>query len=265
MTLAPTHRVAPYPAQVTAILGGTSGVGLSAALQLASLGARRFVLNGRNAERGEAALASLRDVAPDVQVAFVAGDVGDPETSARLIALATERFGGLDGLVVSAGGNYPPRILEQLPRADAEGIVREYLMGAIHALQAAIPAMKARGGGSIVTVASDAAKVATPGESVIGAALAGMVMLTRVAAIENTRHGIRVNAVTPSIIQGTRTYEMVMSDPFSQRLFGKAHERARLGVATADDVAATVVFLLGPGAARLTGQAISVNGGISVA
>ena len=265
MTLTPTHRVAAYRDQTVAILGGTSGVGLSAALQLAELGTRRFVLNGRNRDRGLEAVDRVRAAAPDAEIVFVAGDVGQAATSEELVSTAWDRFGGLDGLVVSAGGNFPPRILEKLPRADAEAIVQEYLMGTIYAFQAALPVLREGGGGSIVAVASDAAKVATPGESVIGAALAGIVMFSRVAAIEASRNGIRVNTVTPSIIQGTRTYDMVMSDPFSQRLFGKAHERARLGVATAADVAATVVFLLGPGPARLTGQAISVNGGISAA
>jgi NAD(P)-dependent dehydrogenase (short-subunit alcohol dehydrogenase family) len=128
-----------------------------------------------------------------------------------------------------------------------------------------LPVMREQGGGSIVTIASDAAKVATPGESVLGAAMAAIVMFSRVTAIEAKRDGIRVNVVTPSLIAGTPTAENVLRDGFSKRLFEKAAELAHLGVAEPDDLASLIVFLGGPGAARLTGQAISVNGGISAA
>jgi len=131
--------------------------------------------------------------------------------------------------------------------------------------RAVLPLMQAQGGGSIVNIASDAAKVATPGESVIGAAMAAIVMFSRVAAIEGKRNGIRVNAVTPSLIANTPTAERVLEDGFSRGLFEKAASMAHLGVAEPEDLASLIVFLGGPAAARLTGQAISVNGGISAA
>jgi 2-hydroxycyclohexanecarboxyl-CoA dehydrogenase len=90
-------------------------------------------------------------------------------------------------------------------------------------------------------------------------------MFSRVSAIEAKRNGIRVNVITPSLIAGTPTAEAVLRDGFSRNLFEKAASLAHLGVAEPDDLAALVVFLGGPGAARLTGQAISVNGGISAA
>ncbi len=84
-------------------------------------------------------------------------------------------------------------------------------------------------------------------------------------AMEVKRDGIRVNIVTPSLISGTPIYDRLMEDEFSARLFGKAAKLASLGVADADDVAATIAFLCSRDAARITGQAISVNGGISAA
>ena len=71
--------------------------------------------------------------------------------------------------------------------------------------------------------------------------------------------------VAPSITKDTVSYDRMMGDPFSRKLFEKAEKRARLGVAAAKDIAPLVVFLSGPGATHLTGQAISVNGGISAA
>jgi NAD(P)-dependent dehydrogenase (short-subunit alcohol dehydrogenase family) len=117
----------------------------------------------------------------------------------------------------------------------------------------------------IINIASDAAKLATPGESVIGAAMAAIVMFTRALAIEAKRDGIRVNALTPSLLSGTPGADRVMAEGFSKKLFEKAAAMADLGVPEPDDLAGLIVFLAGPGAARITGQAISVNGGISAA
>ena len=104
-----------------------------------------------------------------------------------------------------------------------------------------------------------------PGESVIGAAMAGIVMFSRTVALEEKRYGIRVNTLTPSLISGTPSSERALREGFSARLFGKAATMAGLGIAEPGDLASLIVFLAGPGARRLTGQAISVNGGISVA
>jgi NAD(P)-dependent dehydrogenase (short-subunit alcohol dehydrogenase family) len=95
--------------------------------------------------------------------------------------------------------------------------------------------------------------------------MAAIVMFSRTAAMEGKRNGVRVNAVTPSLVLGTDTAERVLADGFSRRLFEKAASIAHLGVAEPDDLAELIVFLGGPGSAKLTGQAISVNGGISAA
>jgi NAD(P)-dependent dehydrogenase (short-subunit alcohol dehydrogenase family) len=95
--------------------------------------------------------------------------------------------------------------------------------------------------------------------------MAAIVMFSRTAAIEAKRNGVRVNAVTPSLVAGTPTAERVLADGFSKKLFESAAKQAHLGVAEPDDLAALIVFLGGPASARLTGQAISVNGGISAA
>jgi NAD(P)-dependent dehydrogenase (short-subunit alcohol dehydrogenase family) len=116
-----------------------------------------------------------------------------------------------------------------------------------------------------VNIASDAGKLATPGESIIGAAMAAIVMFSRTLAIEAKRDGIRVNVLTPSLIAGTATTERILAEGFSQKLFRKAEKLAHLGVVQPEDLAALVVFLASPGGAKITGQAISVNGGISAA
>src|SRR3546814_14290441 len=93
--------------------------------------------------------------------------------------------------------------------------------------------------------------------------MAAIIMFCRAMACEVKRQGIRVNCLTPSIVEGTELHDSLMGDSFAGRLFAKAKTLAHLGVVQADDIAAAAVFLAGPGAARITGQPLSVTGGIS--
>ena len=237
------------------VTGGTSGIGLAAARLLAEPGTR-IVLNGRDPARGEAARASIAGEAH-----LVAADVSRPEEAARLVAEAVAILGGLDVLVTAAGGDTVPTLFHDTDTAAIEAAARGWLLATIHVCHAALPHIA--DGGAVVTVASDAAKVPTPGESVIGAMMAGITMFSRTLAIEAKRRRVRVNCVTPSLVSGTATTARITAGGFSARLFERAAQAASLGVPDADDVAAVIGFLASPAAARVTGQVVSVNGGIS--
>lgn len=245
------------------ITGGSSGIGLETALQLARAGAPGIVINGRDERRGAAAVEKIRQAAEGSETHFVAADVSTPAGAQSLIDQAVERLGRIDLLVNAAGGDHPPRLFHDIPIEELTGIVTHYAMAPILACRAALPVMAAEHGGVIVNVASDAAKVPTVGESVIGAGMAAIAMFSRTLAMEAKRNGVRVNCLTPSLVSGTRTYDRVMIGAFSGKLFAKAEKLAHLGLATPEDQAAMVVYLASPAAARLTGQTISVNGGIS--
>ena len=88
-------------------------------------------------------------------------------------------------------------------------------------------------------------------------------MFTRALAVEGKRDEIRANAITPSLTSGTEHYGRIMADPFAGKMFAKASRLAGLGVVTKDELAGLVVFLASPAAAKITGQAISMTGGIS--
>ncbi|HYG91244.1 MAG TPA: SDR family oxidoreductase [Azospirillum sp.] len=245
------------------LTGATSGIGLATAKALAAAGVPRIAINGRNAERGAAAVEAVRSVAPTAEVRFCQADVTQPEPVREMVDGVAAAFGGLDLVMNCAGGNHPPILFHEADPAGFPDVVASSLFGILHTCHAALPHLRRSGGGAIVNTASDAARVPTPGESVIGAMMAAIVMFSRTLAAEAARDGIRVNALTPSLVEGTRTYDMVMADPFSRRLFAKAIPRARLGVARPEDQAALAVFLMSPAAVRMTGQAISLNGGIS--
>jgi NAD(P)-dependent dehydrogenase (short-subunit alcohol dehydrogenase family) len=83
--------------------------------------------------------------------------------------------------------------------------------------------------------------------------------------MEAKRDGVRINVLTPSLIANTPGAELIFGDAFSARMFEKAAAMAHLGVAEPEDLAESILFLAGPAARRITGQALSVNGGISAA
>ncbi|AZG46591.1 SDR family NAD(P)-dependent oxidoreductase [Gordonia insulae] len=245
------------------IVGGTSGVGLATALGLADAGVGRMVLVGRNEERGGLARKTVLHSHPEADVLFLAADASDEAEVDRVVSASQHAMGSVDICVNSTTTAYKPELLHRTPSASISAILSGQALPPMLFTRAVLPLMQAQGGGSIINIASDAAKVPTPGESALGAAMAAIVMFSRVAAVEAKRNGVRVNAVTPSLIEGTRTADNVLSDGFSRSLFEKAATQAHLGVAVPDDLAALIVFLAGPAAARLTGQTISVNGGIS--
>jgi 2-hydroxycyclohexanecarboxyl-CoA dehydrogenase len=253
----------PLHERAALITGGTSGVGLATARQLAEGGMRRIALVARNEQRGLDACAAVRAHAADTQVQFIAADANDAEQALHAAQRARELLGSVDVLVNATAAGYVPRLLHEIPIEDIAGILLEQALTGLHMSRAVLPGMREQRDGVIVNIASDAAKVPTPGETVIGAAMGAIVAFTRTLAIEAKRDGIRVNAVTPSLVEGTLMYERVMRDEFSAKLFTKARALAHLGVAQPDDLAELIVFLAGPGGQRLTGQVISVNGGIS--
>jgi NAD(P)-dependent dehydrogenase (short-subunit alcohol dehydrogenase family) len=224
-----------------------------------------MALIGRNAERGKQACEAVRGAAAKADVHFVAGDANDPGQAEAAATAAYDLLGGIDVLVNSTTSTYVPALLRDTPVADIAAMLTGQALAPLHMCRVVLPWMIAERSGSIINIASDAAKVPTPGETVLGAAMAAIVTFTRTLAVEAKRDGIRVNAVTPSLIEGTMIGERVMADGFSRRLFEKAKSQAHLGLTEPDDLAALIIFLAGPGAARITGQVISVNGGISVA
>lgn len=242
------------------ILGGTSGVGLAAAQRFAAEGARGLVLMGRNAERGTAACEAVEG-----DVSFVAVDGEDPAAVSVAAAEAESRLGGVDVLVNTTGPSKMPRLLHDFEISELQDAIDSLILPPVHMTHALLPGMRARGSGSVITIASDAAKVPTPGESLVGAGMAALVMFCKTAAVEAKREGVRINVLTPSLIAGTPGSERIYAEEFTTKIFAKAEKAAHLGVPEADDLVEALLFLAGPGSARMTGQVISINGGISVA
>jgi 3-oxoacyl-[acyl-carrier protein] reductase len=222
------------------------------------------VINGRSRENGERALARLAAVSGKASLAL--GDCSDHASAVDVARQAAAINGGID-IVVSAGaeGRVSPR-----PFADMTGdeLVEAYqsrFFPRIFPVHAALPHMRERGG-SIVMLCTDAARHPTPGESVVGAVGAGIILMTKALAKELARSRIRVNSVAMTLTSGTPSWDRIFSNDktFSSKLFTKLNEKFPAGrPPSADEVADAVVFLASDHAGQITGQTLSVNGGLS--
>jgi 2-hydroxycyclohexanecarboxyl-CoA dehydrogenase len=248
--------------KIALITGGTGGVGLETARRLALRGAH-VVVTGRNADRGEEALKELRTVSD--AVGFELGDAADPEALTGIVErVAAGHEGGID-ILVSAGaaGDKGPTPFADLSFDEIRSSFETRLLPRIFPVRAALPALRTRGG-SVVLLTTDAARHPTPGESVVGAVGAAVILMTKALAREFSRWDIRVNSVAMTLTSGTPSWDRIFSsESFQSKLFSKAVERFPQGRPPSVDEVADVATFLAADAGQVTGQTVSVNGGLS--
>jgi NAD(P)-dependent dehydrogenase (short-subunit alcohol dehydrogenase family) len=247
--------------KVAAVTGAGSGIGRGIAVGLASAGAR-VVVNDL-VEDGLDETLELVAAAGSEGVASI-GDVRRREDVQRLVDDAAASFGGLDVMVANAAvGLYAD--LEVMTEDEIDRILDVNLKGALTCAQLAIPALRARGGGSIVFVSSVQAYETLRGCVVYGAAKAGLVVAARALAVEVGEHGIRVNAIAPGTIDTPMLQRDL--DGMNTADAGGFLERVRaanaLGrIGTVEEVADVVVFLVSDAARYVTGTTVVVDGGL---
>lgn len=244
------------------VTGSTQGVGFAAARALLKEGAT-VTISGRRDETVRAGIDKLSD--SEDRVFGLSGDLTVPDAARRLVSSAEEAMGGLDGVVISHGGPYHPTPFEEYEIEDFAMLADYIFLSLARVMHAAIPVLsESRHGGRIVSVISDASRFPTAGESMIGGLAAANVMFTRTLAREVARKGIRINALGITITRDTPTYSRVMeASPFSRQLFEKAEARIPFGPNHAEDIVGTILYFLSDAAAKVTGQVVSVNGGLA--
>lgn len=244
------------------ISGATAGIGFAAAKHFVSRGAI-VTITGRRTEGGVAALEKLKALGG--QCFFFQGDAGNVDDVERMVSGAVAAMGRMD-IMVSAGADnwtglktFADMSVEEI-RATFDNLIYPRFLP----VHASIPHLRQSKGGSIVLIGTDAARHATPGESIVGATGAVVISMTKTLARELSRDHIRVNSVALTITSGTPGWERAFAHPFGSKVFSKALERFPFGrPPSADEVAQAIVFLASGAASQISGQTISVNGGLS--
>jgi NAD(P)-dependent dehydrogenase (short-subunit alcohol dehydrogenase family) len=230
------------------VTGAARGIGRATALGLAAAGATVIATDIVEPQTGAFAGAGSE------RTSFRTMDVTDESAWSEVVSALEP--GPLDVLVNNAGGLISAATLHEHSVEDWQQTLELNLTSVFLGMRAVIPMMLAAGGGSIVNIASVSGVVGQPDAPAYQAAKAGVGLLTRNAAVTYAAHGIRVNAISPSVIAtpglGETTDERTTS--FLRRV---PMGRAGLG----EDVAAAVVYLAGDGAAYVTGANIPVDGG----
>jgi NAD(P)-dependent dehydrogenase (short-subunit alcohol dehydrogenase family) len=243
--------------KVVLITGAGTGIGADAARAFHNAGSF-LVLNGRRPTPLER---TAEEVDPSGErVAIVAGDIGDPATSRRMVELALKRFGGVDVLFNNAGIFAPKPFLETT--SEELDAYLNLMRGYFFAAQAVIPAMQRRGRGAILNTGSmwaNHAIAATPC-SASSTAKGGVHALTRNLAIEFAPHKIRVNAIAPAVVE-TPLFDSILS-PEQLATFNAFHPLGHNGQAR--DISEAVLFLADDERSGwITGVVLQVDGGVT--
>jgi len=188
-------------------------------------------------------------------------DVTDYAAVQRAFAFVRERLGPVDILVNAAGWDTPERFVDSEP-ATWERLLAINLRGVIHTVHAALPAMQERRYGRIISLGSDAGRVGSSGEAVYSAAKGGVIAFTKTIARETARHGITVNCVCPGPTDTPLLARFTEANPRLVEALQRAIPMGRLGQPA--DVAPAVAFLASDGAAFITGQTLSISGGLTM-
>jgi citronellol/citronellal dehydrogenase len=246
-----------FSGKVVLVTGGGSGIGLAAAREMASLGAR-VAICGRKPEKIEAARAILReDGLADADVVGGTCDIREPDQCAAFVGTVLERMGRIDVLVNNAGGQFPSAAEHLSPRG-WDAVIRNNLNGTFYMTrEVATRAMIPQKGGRIVNVTAMVAR-GFPGMSHTGAARAGVENLTRTLAVEWAQHDIRVNCVAPG--NNIRSSGTAQYGDEALELARRATPLKRLG--TPEEVARVIVFLASDQNDFVTGAIYTVDGGM---
>jgi 3-hydroxybutyrate dehydrogenase len=248
------------------VTGSTSGIGLGIARAFAAEGAN-VILNGfGDAAEIERLRAGLQQEF-DVEVRYDGADMSKPEAIEAMMKRAIVEFGAVDILVNNAGIQHVAPV-DEFPLAKWDAILAINLSSAFHTTRLALPAMKQRGFGRIINVASAHALVASPFKSAYVAAKHGIAGFTKTVALETAEHGVTSNAICPGYVLTPLVEKQIPDTAKARGISEEAVVRDVLLAAqptkkfvTVEQVAALAVHLASEAAGSTTGAIIPIDGG----
>ena len=242
-----------FDGNVVLVTGGASGIGKATVLAFAREGAT-VVCADLNAAAGEALKAEGKG-----RIDFVAIDMGKSESVRAAAAQVLAKYPRVDVLVNAAGWGDIQPYMQNSPEF-IDNVIAINLAGPAHLAQALLPPMIAANGGKIVNIASDAGRVGSGGETVYAGAKGGLIAFTKSLAREVARYSINVNCVCPG---PTDTPMLATRAEKLREAFLKAIPFRRF--AKPEEIADAVLFFAGPESAYVTGQVMSISGGLTFA
>jgi 2-hydroxycyclohexanecarboxyl-CoA dehydrogenase len=242
--------------KVALVTGAASGIGRAVALRLGDEGCRVAAVD-LNLEGARATAADLRNGGCALQA-----DVSHLAAMREAVAVAERELGPVEVLVSCAGWDVAQPFVESTEET-WDRVIAVNLRGVIAATRAVLDGMIGRGSGAIVSISSDAGRVGSSGEVVYSGAKAGIIGFSKAVAREVARHGIRVNVVCPGPTDTPMLAEIGQTNPRLTEALVRAIPFRRL--ARPEEIAAAVAFFASDDAAYITGQTLSVSGGLTMA
>jgi len=250
-----------FDGKTVVVTGGGGGIGGATCRRFAKEGARVavFDLNLEAAEKVAAAIGAAGGAAVAIRC-----DITDGAAVAAAVAATESQLGPIDVLVNNAGWDVFCTFTKTEP-AQWDRLITINLVGALHMHHAVLPGMVARKSGRIVNIGSDAGRVGSSGEGVYSACKAGIIAFSKTIAREHARHGITVNVVCPGPTDTAlfADYKEGAGNPEKLDLaFKRSIPLGRIG--QPDDIAGAILFFASDDASYVTGQVLSVSGGLTM-
>jgi NAD(P)-dependent dehydrogenase (short-subunit alcohol dehydrogenase family) len=250
---------APLQDKVLLVTGGASGIGRAAALLFARQGARAVAIADVD-QQGLAVAGQVEEAG--AAALFLPCDVADARQVEAMVAEVAARFGRLDGAFNNAGIEGATARTADYREEDWDRVLAVNLKGVWLCMKYELRQMLAQGGGAIVNTASVAGMVGWRGAPAYTAAKQGVVALTRTAALEYARAGIRVNAVCPGVVRTPMLRRVLRGEVELEARFTALEPLGRF--AEPEEVAAAAAWLLSDAASYVTGHCLVVDGGLTV-
>ena len=238
------------------VVGAANGIGRATALAFAAAGA--------DVACADVEAAGAKTTAADIeksggQAMPVHLDVTEGASCRAAVAATVERFGGVDVLLYGAADNDRTATVLELDEAAWDRVIRINLTGAFLMAKATIPAMVARGGGSVILIASQLGRVAAPGRPAYCATKGALIQLAKVLAADHAAQGIRANTLSPGAIETRRMLQRFQSMDQARTVMGPKHLLNRLG--QPDEIAQAALYLASDASRFMTGSDLLIDGG----